>query len=306
MGRVSRMSGFPPAHSDRILFQSDLVRLEEFRCAGGPAPRGEEEAAERHELVWVRAGVFVRHDQAGDLTADPNHVLFFTRGQPYQVSHPLEGGDRNLILAIGEEALLALLAEAAPAPADPSTDPFPARRTLVTPAQIVRLHHLLQALDLSDPLAVEEQALGLVANLVAGPRPPASRPIRPAEAELADAARLALNTCFREKLSLGALAALIHVSPYHLCRVFRRQTGLSLHQYRLRLRLLGLLEHLADHPAAEIAPLAMDFGFASHSHCATAFRRAFGLSPSALFGDRPTRRRRDLSRILKAPPPRHR
>lgn len=298
------MPGSTPPHRDHVLFQSHLVRLEEFRCAGGPAPRGDEEAAARHELVWVRAGAFVRHDRAGDLVADPNHVLFFQRGQPYQISHPLDGGDRNLILAVAEDALLALLAEAAPASAEERIGPWPVSRALAAPALVVQLHRLLQAASTAraapDPLALEEHALGVLGDLLAGDRRKPAGPLRRAEMELADAARLALNARFREKLSLGALAALVHASPYHLCRVFRRQTGLSLHQYRLRLRLLGLLEHLADQPAAEIAPLAVDFGFASHSHYTAAFRRAFGLSPSALLRARPC----ELSTILKAPPPR--
>jgi len=64
---------------------------------------------------------------------------------------------------------------------------------------------------------------------------------------------------------------------FHLCRVFRTATGTSLHAYRSQLRLREALGRVPD--AADLTALALDLGYASHSHFTQAFRRAFGTTP---------------------------
>jgi AraC-like DNA-binding protein len=68
------------------------------------------------------------------------------------------------------------------------------------------------------------------------------------------------------------------VSPFHLCRLFRRETGYSLHQYRTELRLRWSLQPLADD--VDILTVALAAGFSHHSHFTAAFRNTFGLRPS--------------------------
>jgi AraC-like DNA-binding protein len=55
------------------------------------------------------------------------------------------------------------------------------------------------------------------------------------------------------------------------------------HRWLLRLRLHASLERVAE-PGSDLTTVALDFGFASHSHFTAAFRRTFGLTPSALRG----------------------
>ena len=74
------------------------------------------------------------------------------------------------------------------------------------------------------------------------------------------------------------VAAGFGVSPFHLSRVFRAETGISLHQYLLRLRMNQALSRLhAGEP--HLSRLALDLGFSSHSHFSATFRRHFGESP---------------------------
>jgi AraC-like DNA-binding protein len=54
----------------------------------------------------------------------------------------------------------------------------------------------------------------------------------------------------------------------------------SLHAYRTELRLRHALERLLER-REHITQIALDLGFSSHSHFTAAFRRAFGLTPSA-------------------------
>lgn len=87
-----------------------------------------------------------------------------------------------------------------------------------------------------------------------------------------------LATRFRDPLSLEDIAARVGVTTYHLCRVFRDATGISINAYRNALRLRASVEELADERAS-LANLARGLGYCSQSHFTAAFRRCFGTSP---------------------------
>ncbi|PDV96726.1 helix-turn-helix domain-containing protein [Candidatus Chloroploca asiatica] len=83
------------------------------------------------------------------------------------------------------------------------------------------------------------------------------------------------------QISLADIAAEVHLSPYHLGRVFKRATGVSLHQYLIAQRLergRALLES-GDYTINEVATLV---GFAAHSHFNLHFKRRYGVPPSAV------------------------
>jgi AraC-like DNA-binding protein len=82
-----------------------------------------------------------------------------------------------------------------------------------------------------------------------------------------------------DRLSVADLAAKLGISAFHLCRVFRRETGMSLHSFRLEVRLRTALEKLEE-PGADISRVALDLGFSSHSHFTEVIRRRSGLTPT--------------------------
>jgi AraC-like DNA-binding protein len=114
---------------------------------------------------------------------------------------------------------------------------------------------------------------------------------RPADRALAEAACAILALSPSQPLRSGLLADRLGVSVFHLCRGFRRATGLTLQEYARRLRLDLALERLAE-PDVDLSTLAQDLGFSSHSHFSVAFRGVFGLTPSAY---RERRRRRAIA-----------
>ncbi|MEZ4619900.1 MAG: helix-turn-helix domain-containing protein [Caldilineaceae bacterium] len=54
-----------------------------------------------------------------------------------------------------------------------------------------------------------------------------------------------------------------------------------MHQYTAQLRMRAALERITD-PGTDLTAVALDLGYSSHSHFTSAFRRAFGILPSAL------------------------
>ncbi len=135
-------------------------------------------------------------------------------------------------------------------------------------------------------IEVEELALAIVGRLANDARKvqgeAAGRPARPATAarhrEIAEDARSHVGRHFREPLSLRGVAREVGTSTYHLSRLFRRSTGYTVHGYLTQLRLRAVLDVLADDRVPP-ARLAVDLGFASHSHFTAAFRSAFGFPP---------------------------
>ena len=60
------------------------------------------------------------------------------------------------------------------------------------------------------------------------------------------------------------------------------------------MRLRTALERAAD-PGADLTDLALDLGYSSHSHFTAAFRKAFGVTPSAFRRKATGQRVRELS-----------
>jgi AraC-like DNA-binding protein len=80
--------------------------------------------------------------------------------------------------------------------------------------------------------------------------------------------------------SLTELAEALDCSPYHLSRTFHRTLGQSLRSYLSSLRTRVAAERLAS-GADSLTALALDLGYADHSHFTNSFRREWGVSPSA-------------------------
>jgi len=275
-----------------VLFHGSVVSIADVRCRAGRSPCGGEEHAGDHELVVTRSGVFVKHTgRAGrhQVVADATRALLLNRHEPYRVSHPAAGGDECTTLAVRDDVLVELVAMHDRTAGDRPGAPFAVGDVPLAPPLLLRFHHLRRRLrsGWSSPLEVEEEALALLDGVVCDghrrrqTRTPAARAgTRRARGELVERARAALAVRLEARLSLAALAAAVGCSPFHLARTFRASTGSSVHQYQLRLRLSLALDRLAD-GAHNLSALALDLGFASHSHFATVFRRTFGATPSA-------------------------
>ena len=74
------------------------------------------------------------------------------------------------------------------------------------------------------------------------------------------------------------MAARASVTPTHFCRIFKRASGMSPHQYLLKTR-FERAQQLLLQSEARIALIAESLGFASQSHFSRAFRQIAGQTP---------------------------
>jgi AraC family transcriptional regulator len=80
-------------------------------------------------------------------------------------------------------------------------------------------------------------------------------------------------------LPLGELSSLVHMSPYHFARLFKRRTGVSPHRFLIRRR-IDEARALLVAGKLPIAEIARSVGFRTPSHFTTTFRRITGMTPS--------------------------
>ena len=81
-------------------------------------------------------------------------------------------------------------------------------------------------------------------------------------------------------LTLGELAAVVFMSPYHFARLFKSSTGVPPHRFVVRQRVARARACLATE-ALSITQISRMVGFRTPSHFTTVFRRLLGVTPGA-------------------------
>jgi AraC-like DNA-binding protein len=268
---------------ERLLVRTPLVALGEFRCpidapqfrGGGPQPCA--------YVVFPRTPVRISPYRGHAEICTPAVASYYNEGDSYDRHAVSEYGDNSDWIAVSR-TLLGELAGFSGCFAPIANDCFLAQQRLFRRANSGQM---LSALEVEDAvLHLLQRLLADASNVWKRTATDASL-MRP-ETErrrrlMVDDAKQLIAVRFREELSLSDLARQVHGSPAHLARSFRALTGTSLHEYRTQLRLRAALSLLPDF-RSDISSLALDLGFASHSHFGDAFRRQFGLTPSDYAG----------------------
>jgi AraC-like DNA-binding protein len=190
-----------------------------------------------------------------------------------QIAHPA-GGDACTVVYLSDSVLASLWGGELglpdePVPTDPETD---------------LLHRLLLARARQGEAAdVAEAVIAIAAGVLArasSSRVDSSRPATAlARRRIAAAAREALVQA--PSLGVLELARRVSVSPHHLSRVFKAETGETISTYRNRLRVRLALQRLSEGERC-LARIAADLGFADQAHLARVVRREHRMPPSRL------------------------
>ncbi len=261
-----------------------------------------------YTIVFPRTSVTITHDGRAPVVADPNVVMFYNQGQLYRRGKISEQGDLCDWLGFGRTAVIEAIRTHDPTVDERWLTPFnfihgPAASAIYMQQRL--LIHYLNRTPTPDPLLVEEEALAILQQAIA--QAYAIRPSRSTKdnhtthqhRELVQAVKELLAQHFDQSLSLAQIATAVYTSPYHLSRVFRQQTGLTIHHYLNQLRLRAALTQVAE-ADTNLTNLGLRLGYASHSHFTLAFRRAFGATPSRFRQTTTSTHIREMSKILIA------
>jgi AraC family transcriptional regulator len=217
---------------------------------------------------------------------DPTHVALYNPGQIYRRRPISPEGDRSDWFAVAPDAFREIAADFDPAAAHHPRVGFRNRQApsdSITYWRQRRVFDYVRTNAEPDVLAVEESVVEILSHIlsVSGRRPVAVDGARTQNVALVENARTLLAVRYGRKESLSAMARQLGCSMFHLCRVFRKYTGGTLHEYRHQLRVRHALELVAS-GSTDLLAVALALGYSSHSHFTAAFRSAFGMSPSAL------------------------
>ena len=283
----------------RTLFRSSLLHVLDYQCAGHEG--AVEEIPQGFEIVLPRAGAYQRRDAHGTFLADPNQVLFYNMGEPYDIAHPVPGSDSSTVFILAPSLLIEMMRAFNP-DVENRPDRLFKRSHFTFNSRLQTLQFRLLRPGMIDALAIEEDIISLTGEILRAShsrralqgKPP--RDTLRIHAEQTHLVKTYLNAYVGSSPALGEIASAVHLSPYHLCRIFKQNTGMTLHHYVKRLRLFNAAERVLEHPAMRLDQLALEYGFSNHGNFSTAFRQTFGMNPSEL---RATDIRR-MSKNLKA------
>lgn len=265
----------PPEAVLTVLGDAPGVRVIDHDCRKPAGARGSYEYSLDFGLVLIRRGGYWREVNGQGAHLGPTDAFFERPFVEQRLTHHRAGGDRCTSLWLSESAVCALAGDAC-VPDEPIT---------TTPALDLRHRELAAALRRgTDQFEVDErlaQLVGALTELAAPGRFTARRSTTRAdhhrvvqearEAIVADPAR----TDFAD------LARTLGHTRFHVSRVFSQVTGMTLAQFRNRVRVAIAFDRLAD-GYENLALLSADLGFADQSHLSQVVRTHTGARLSEL------------------------
>jgi AraC family transcriptional regulator len=265
--------------SRKTLFESETLQIGLFEARGVTDICGDVERQSQNAIVLPLSGVFSKHDAPGrHVIGTPSQAVFFAADTPYRIGFPGGIGDRAITLRFG----------GALAPEHLDQRGSEALRSHgLLPAQAMMLRNLLWArLERAEADEFEAETLGLdlLEMSLKSVRTDSPAILSSAQARRTRAlerVKEAVALAPARKWNVAKLADIANLSPFHLCHIFRETVGTSIYDYVLHERLAQTLDAVLD-CGDDLTAIALDAGFASHSHFTARFRSFFGCTPAAL------------------------
>jgi AraC family transcriptional regulator len=255
---------------EALIFRSDVVAFGTFRCPATHPMYRDSGPCSHHTFVFPRTATAIRHENGAWFVGTPNTASLYNQNQLY-VRSKVDDIDASDWFVIADDILLDAVRSFNPD--SPPHRPFALTHVPVDAATYRAQRALFENAEHLEPLEIEETVLNIFAKLMAsGQRKCVRRRDAVEEVKRAIASAPSRSIPFRE------LARSVEISPFELCRQFRRETGFTLTQFRHSIRLRMALELLRSRRG--LTEIALDLGYTSHSHFTAAFRNYFGITPS--------------------------
>jgi len=260
------------------LFEGDNLQIGQFEARPVSDALGEVEWQGSNVVVLPVSGVFSKHDAPGrHVIGTPSHAVFVAADTPYRISFPGAVGDRALTLRFGHALAADQLC---------SNSEGMASHGLLPPGAMLLRNLLWKRLESAEADEFEAEALGLdLLDISLRSMRTCGRTVRRSaqvrRMRAIERVKEAVSLAPADGWNLAKLAKVANLSPFHLCHVFRQMVGTAIYDYVLQERLARTLDVILD-GGHDLTAIALDAGFASHSHFTARFRRFFGCTPTAL------------------------
>jgi AraC family transcriptional regulator len=269
--------GGPGRATRRTLARGDDWSVEDIVCTSGPQDEPFEEVHTGVSIAMVAAGTFQYRTTTGRELMTPGSLLLGDAGQAYECGHEHGVGDRCIAFQFSQDYFERITSGLAAG----------ARKQLFTVPRLAPLRVLSPLVaracaGLTDHVATDWEELGIrvaarVIQSIDGSAPKRTSREPHAVARVTRVVRM-IEEHSEGPLTLSRLANESGLSPYHFLRVFQQITGVTPHQYLLRMRLRAAALRVADAPH-RVLDIALDCGFWDISNFNRTFRAEFGVSP---------------------------
>lgn len=230
----------------------------------------------RQVVTFVHTGAFRARLSDGPVMIDATRTLLAASCEPFEVTKQFGPAVTGSAIAISDDAMRAIF---------PQSSGRTRLLRVEGTARAALLQHVIlrQIEDGAEDNAIEELVIALAKDAFQQQRvvPMVARrqTIEPRR-DIVEMAQAILAANYDQPIRLEDVARAVDVSQFHLCRAFKRITGVHMREYITRLRLRAALTEVVDPRHPSLAQIAHEHGFSSHSHFAAAFRKEFGVTPS--------------------------
>ncbi|HSE11554.1 MAG TPA: AraC family transcriptional regulator [Rudaea sp.] len=276
---------------ERILRRTPLIGVGEYRCpvdhpqfaGGGPQ--------KCPYIAFSRSSVRLIPNRGPPEVCTPNTVNLYDVGDGYTRRAVSKEGAICDWIAVAPELLREIADYVNPA-ANGSSHVFSRAVAPIAPrtflAQRTFFCSLQQNATISQ-LEIEEYAIRLVERVVeetarfsrklASSRTQSNRAVAARRREMIEETKCVLAREYWNQFPVAELARRVHCSPGYLSRSFSRVSGFTLHGYQQQLRLRAALQLLCE-SRFNGSGIALQLGFANHSHFSDVFKTKFGVTPT--------------------------
>ena len=221
----------------------------------------DEEAFALPVVIATVEGRWGFHGRDGKVHADSANLVLGHPGETYRCSHDERlPTDRTLSVTFDPELLDDVLPTRSEVPRSTRTDVLLAS---LAGGGLEELHFEALVIELLLELVAIRTSRSYVS---------------PAQRSAVAAAREYLEGSLDRRVTLLELAAQVHLSPFHLHRLFRSVVGVPPHEYLTRARIRRALVLLAD--GVSVTEVATATGYSTPSSFSSAFSRRVGVAPS--------------------------
>ena len=273
-----RHDGVPGHTHARTIASGGGWQVEDVLCTSGPEDRSFEERHGGYSVAVVLAGTFQYRNNLGTALMTPGALLLGNAGESFECGHEHGYGDRCIAFHYSSDYFQRLI-----------------RDVTGSRCALVFRHNRVPPIRATSDLVAKvcaglgrnaldqlwwEQAAILTASRVVAVSAGTAAVQEPSVSALARVTNVLrrVEHQLEKNISVHELADCAGLSPFHFIRSFRRLTGLTPHQYLLRLRLQRAAVSLA-HSNVKVLDAALDCGFGDLSNFNRNFRREFGCAP---------------------------
>jgi AraC family transcriptional regulator len=283
---------FDTEFRSEIVFVGSSIKIGSFFCPSTSTLwQTENIAASCPMLVFPRTNVRIIQADRKPVVASPNCVMFYNTDQFYHREQIGGQSDRCEYFHIPPETIVDVFRSLGIQAPEDMQSPFQFASAPCSPNLYLLqrcLYNYLHRRDQNEALNLEETFLFVLEDEIRRAAQfhqlfrTGRQTTLDSQIQLVEAAKAYIGVHFRQSIQLENLSSAVGVSVFHLCRIFRKLTGLTIHAFVLQLRLRSTLQEVIDKKNPSLTDVALDYGFSSHSHFTNSFRNLFGVSPSRL------------------------